>query len=91
MDASLPREPRSAHRFALDVMRSTASATPWWRSHADRAPHNACIISVRGAAVRIAAIATTLSVNEYTNDRVVSDASATSPKVEAASSRSQMR
>jgi len=48
----------------LDVMRSTASATPWWRSHADRAPHSACINSVRGAAVRIAAIATTLSVNE---------------------------
>ena len=91
MDASLPREPRSAHRFAFDVMRSTASATPWWRSQADRAPHSACIVSVRGAAVRIAAIATTLSVNEYTNDRVVSDASATSPKVEAASSRSQMR
>ena len=59
-----PLEPRSAHRFALDVMRSTASATPWWRSHADRAPHSACIVSVRGAALRIAAIATTLSVNE---------------------------
>ena len=28
-------------------MRSTASATPWWRSHADRAPHSACIVSVR--------------------------------------------
>ena len=41
--------------------------------------------------MRIAAIATTLSVNEYTNDFVVSDVSATSPKVEAASSRSQMR
>jgi hypothetical protein len=48
----------------LDVMRSTASATPWWSSHAVRAPHSACIASVRGAASRIAAIATTLSVNE---------------------------
>jgi hypothetical protein len=64
MDSSLPREPRSAHRFALDVMRSTASATPWWRSHAERAPHSACIVSVRGVARRIASIATTLSVNE---------------------------
>jgi hypothetical protein len=45
-------------------MRSTASATPWWRSHAVLAPHSACIVSVLGAALRIAAIATTLSVNE---------------------------
>ena len=86
-----PLEPRSAHRFDLDVMRSAASATPWWRSHAERAPHSACIASVRGVALRIAPIATTLSVNEYTKRRLVSVASATSPNVDAASSRSQIR
>ena len=66
------------------VMRNGVQLTRAWA-------HSACIATVRGAAVRITAIATTLSVNEYTNDRPVSDASATSPKVEAASSRSQMR
>jgi hypothetical protein len=50
--------------LAFDVTRSTASAMPCWRSHAVRAPHSACIVSVRGVAWRIAAIATTLSVNE---------------------------
>jgi hypothetical protein len=46
--------------------------------------------SVFGVADRIAAFAFTLSVNEYTKDRPDSGVSATSPNVDAASSRSQM-
>ena len=47
--------------------------------------------SVFGVADRIAAFAFTLSVNEYTKDRPDSGVSATSPNVDAASSRSQMK
>jgi hypothetical protein len=47
--------------------------------------------SVFGVADRIAAFAFTLSVNEYTKDRPDPGVSATSPNVDAASSRSQMR
>jgi hypothetical protein len=76
--------------LAADVIRSAASATRLAMSHSTRAPQNACMSSVFGVADRIAAFAFTLSVNEYTKDRPDSGVRATSPNVDAASSRSQM-
>ena len=60
------REPRSAHRLALEVMRSVASATPFAIIQATRSAVSCCIASVDGTRPRIAAMATVLSVNEYT-------------------------
>ena len=46
------REPKSAHRLDLDVMRSVASVTPASRSHSERAAVNDCIAPVDGVRLR---------------------------------------
>jgi hypothetical protein len=76
--------------LALLVTRSAASATPPSSIHSTRAAVSACIASVDGVSPRIAAIATVLSVYEYTNDLAAHGCNATRPKVDAANSRSQM-
>ena len=87
---SSPLDSASAHRLAAEVTRSAASTTSRARIHSARADVSCCIASVRGARRRIAAIATVLSVNEYTDVRAAIGCSATRPSVDAASSRSQM-
>jgi hypothetical protein len=74
----------------LDVTRSVASATPFVNIHSALAAVNSCIAGVEGVKPLIAAIATVLSVNEYTCSLAASGCSATNPKVEAANSRSQI-
>ena len=81
----------SAHRLALDVIRSVASATPRSSIHATRSAVSCCIAAVDGTNPRIAAMATVLSVYEYTWRLPTRGCNATSPSVDAASSRSQMR
>jgi hypothetical protein len=72
-------------------MRSVLSETPSASSHSTRRCVMACIASVDGTRPLRAAIATVLSVKEYTcRLSRQSDCSATSPIVEAASSRSQI-
>ena len=80
----------SLHRLAFDVMRSADSATPRSRSHVTRAAVSRCMAGVDGVSDLIALIATVLSVNEHTVVPPTIGCKATSPNVEAASSRSQM-
>jgi hypothetical protein len=80
----------SAHRLAFDVMRSVASEISFSSIHDTRSAVSHCIADVDGTRPRIAAIATVLSVYEYTWRRPVSGCNATRPMVEAANSKSQM-
>jgi hypothetical protein len=64
MSRTLALEPKSAHKFAFDVTRSVASKTPRSSIHVTRSAVSRCIAAVDGVSLRIAAIATVLSVNE---------------------------
>jgi hypothetical protein len=77
--------------LAFDVIRSVVSTTPSANIQSVRARVSICIALVDGVALRIALIATVLSVNDHTYFLPVSLLITTAPKVDAASSRSQMR
>jgi hypothetical protein len=85
-----PRDPISAHRFALLVILWTLSRYPRSNSHSDRRSTRCAIAAADGVWLRIAACATVLSVKDITWCTPVHGARATSPHVDASSSLSQI-